>query len=564
MPNNILQGTDGVVPLLSTPGFWRMWGLPNVYVGTVGQNKWVPNVADYILDPDTFTVYKVTAVDPTTLIPTYIQINLANSNYSLSLADVLFGVGPGTPADTYRVYLDTSVIPHTLAVDMRMKVAGSSASYARIFRGSDLSGTGQVISQVFDNSGNFLTDHVPLELVGIDNTTNYSIKTVAVCNCNIAMQDAEIVTIVIYSSNGTVLSKRQCLVENTSFIRSLNSSQKYVTGVSLITPFLSTTDANTIRMPINLPLNSLNLQGLVSYSDGSSVILPVDGSKFRVFGLDQFVASMVGQNFPIVLNYILGSNEVGYGVTSNGTLSSDGKTFNTTYNLITTTVNAAYNVKLFGYPVWSGNPGTGYTMRWFLFNLDRNVYFDVTSQVNYSTNTGPFNPTLYGVIQSKDMTINLANVSGTFQPYTYSQMVNIVLQEAPNGMTTPWLMSNDNIPSHTAYGANLLATTSSLTNNVINVSCGKTTLTDWLNAVYYSTYPLVNPVTETVPPVPTHFEIIQGNLSTEFTIDQYINPSLSVAAQPHQYDTVFIKFIKRNSTGDLQLSVAAMLVGSLT
>ena len=131
-------------------------------------------------------------------------------------------------------------------------------------------------------------------------------------------------------------------------------------------------------------------------------------------------------------------------------------------------------------------------------------------------------------------------------------------------MTTPWLMSNDNIPSHTAYGANLLATTSSLTNNVINVSCGKTTLTDWLNAVYYSTYPLVNPVTETVPPVPTHFEIIQGNLSTEFTIDQYINPSLSVAAQPHQYDTVFIKFIKRNSTSDLQLSVAAMLVGSLT
>jgi hypothetical protein len=204
------------------------------------------------------------------------------------------------------------VTPHVLAVDIRLKVAGTMASYAKIFKGSDLTESGNVISRVYDSNGNFISENIPLELVAIDSHNNYSIKTIKVCHTNEHLLDGEIVTAVIYGDNGHVVSKRQLLVENTSFIRSVDASAKYISHISVESAFISPTFDHIIEFPLNIPLNALNLMGVVHYSDGSTLKLPVDGSKFRMFGLEQYVSSIVGQTVDLVLSYALAPNEIAY------------------------------------------------------------------------------------------------------------------------------------------------------------------------------------------------------------------------------------------------------------
>jgi hypothetical protein len=232
--------------------------------------------------------------------------------------------------------------------------------------------------------------------------------------------DGEIVTAVVYSDTGHVVSKRQLLVENTSFIRSLNVSQKYVSHISLECPFLSQSVDNTIEFPLNVPLNALNMMGVVHYSDGSTLKLPVNGSKFTMHGVDQYVSSIVGQRVDLVLSYALSDNEVAYANTN-----VNGRYVTEAYFLLTTNPNNSYSIKLFGYPYFI-DENNGYQMRWWLFNLDRNISFEVTPFVRFSENTGPYDPKGYGYLQRKSVSLNLRDVSAAFKPFIHTQLVDIV------------------------------------------------------------------------------------------------------------------------------------------
>ncbi len=550
----VVVGNDGVAPIYQPNGRWCWWSINEIYMGpnSPGQNKYVPKVNDYVIDPSVYVVYVVEAVDPVALTSTLVEIMPPFIATEFTPPDVLFGVGPGTQSDTYRVYLDTSVTPYILAVDIRLRVAGTKASYCKIFLGSVVDNTGTVISMVYDNSGNFVSQNVPLELVGIDNVTNYSIKTVSVCNTNLEIIDGEIVTAVIYDDQGNVVSKRQLLVENTSFIRSVNVSQKYVTGIALKSPFLSAIAPSTIDFPLNLPINALNLTGIVNYSDGSSLEMPVDGTKFSIIGLGQYVSTIVGQVLPLVLSYQLGPEEVAYGAVNLNT-----RYVTEPYNIQTIDADNSYSVKIYGYPEWGG--ANGYSMRWYLFNLDRNIFFDVTPYVTFSQNTGTFNPTQYGYLQRKAVQLNLSQVSGTFNPYIATQLLDISLLEAPNGLTTPWTVSQVSGSDIPAYGNNLVATiTSSTGNTLVNISAGITDFNTWLQQVYNQTFPLLN-ANETTPPAPTHFALMYMGNEVIYPIANW-NQSLAVSGAFTNYSNVYIRFINRTASGDQQLSIAGMLI----
>lgn len=553
MPNNTLglMGTDGIVPVYNPEGRWCYWSISEIWTGEQGANRYVPKVNDYVIDPATYTTWIVDHLDPITLIPTLRIIRPANMSFSFSETDVLFGVGPGTQSDTYRVYIDQSVTPHVLAVDNRLRIAGSMASYVKIFKGSDLSETGNVVSKVYDSNGNYISQAVPLELVAIDNHVNYSIKTVKVCHTTEELTDGEIVTAVVYSDTGHVVSKRQLLVENTSFIRSLNVSQKYVSHISLECPFLSQSLENTIEFPLNVPLNALNMMGVVHYSDGSTLRLPVNGSKFTMHGVDQYVSSIVGQRVDLVLSYALSDNEVAYANTN-----VSGRYVTEAYFLLTTNPNNSYSVKLFGYPYFI-DENNGYQMRWWLFNLDRNISFEVTPFVRFSENTGPYDPKGYGYLQRKSVSLNLRDVSAAFKPFIHTQLVDIVLNGPPTSDNNPWSVSHESISTRSPFGTGLYA--KRIGNNLVNISSGFTDFLQWKDHFYKQTYPLVNNRTELVPPNPSHFVINYEGIDTEYEIDDW-NLDLNVSSAVLIYKTVSIKFIKRTSTGDIQLSIAATVI----
>lgn len=544
-------GTDGEIPVYEPDGRWCMWDIKEIYRGLSADNLFVPKVRDYVIDPETFTTYIVDDLDPITLIPTLREIRPANMSYSFSETDVLFGVGPGTQADTYRVYLDTTVMPHVLAVDVRLRVAGAMTSYAKIFKGSAVGGTGEVISKTFDSSGQYVSDSVGLELAAIDSHVNHSIKVVNVCHCTVGLTDGEVVTIVFYNDAGHVVSKRQLLVENTSFIRGVNRGLKYITHISMDSAFMSPTLDKTIEYPLNVPVNALNLMGTVHYSNGESLKLPVDGTKFRLMGLEQYVSSIVGQKMDLVLSYALSANETAFaGVGVNGNYITE------PYSLMTVNPNNSYTVKLFGYPVWM-DASNGYQMRWFLFNLDRNVFFDVTQRVNYSQNSGPYDPKAYGYMQRKNVSLNLRDVSGVFKPFMHVQTVEIVLNGEPQPDTTSWTMSHESNATRPAFGRDLFAKRKAL--SVLNLSSDIITQDQWLTRVYKETFPLVNPNTEIEPIAPTHFVVTFNNASTEYPLSDW-NQDITVPGTIVAYQTVFIRFVKRTSTGDQLLAMSAMIV----
>jgi hypothetical protein len=426
------------------------------------------------------------------------------------------------------------------------------ASYAKIFKGADVSNQGHVISKVYDSSGNFISENVPLEMVAIDSHNNYSIKTVAVCHCLEDLVDGEIATVVIYNDQGHVVSKRQLLVENTAFIRSVNVSQKYVSHISIESAFLSPTEENTIRFPLNIPLNALNVMGIVHYSDGSTLRLPVDGAKFRLFGIEQYVSSIIGQQVELVLSYALAPNEVSY-----AGVSGDGHYVTEPYHLVTVNPNNSYSVKLFGYPIWISE-AEGYIMKWWLFNLDRNVYFDVTPYVNFSSNTGAFNPKGYGYLQRKSVNINLRDISGAFQSFIHVQLVDIVLQAQPDNSIsqTTWTVSHESMDTRPSFGLELYA--KRISANTINISSGIDTEANWLERMYLQTYPLLDRTAELTVPGPTHFIVSYNGQDAEYGIGQW-NQSILLASDPVMFNTVTVRFIRRTASGDMQLSIAALI-----
>ena len=544
-------GSDGIVPVHEPNDRWRTWAKHQVWDGTTGTRKWVPNVLDFVIDVDTYTTYIVDSLDPVTLIPILREIRPNGMVFSFSENDILFGTGAGTQESNYRLYVDKSVMPYVMAVDVRCIIPGSQSHKAKIFKGSDLAGSGKVISKVFDSSGVLVSEAVNLEVVSIDSHMNYTAKTVRVCHTTENIIDGDIVTLVIYSDAGHVVLKRQLKVEITSFIRSVDVSHKYITAISCRTAFMSPTDDHLIEFPLNVPVNALNLIGRVNYSDGSHVDLPVDGEHFSMHGLNSFVSSIPGQHINLVLNYKLGAGELAY-----SGVSTDGYYITEPYTLRSVNPNNSYAVKLFGYPYFI-SPAVGYEMRWWLFNLDRNIYFDVTPYVQFNSTTGPFNPKGYGYLQRKSISLNLQDVSGSFRPFVHTQVVDITLNSVPGDSPNEWTVSHEVVPGRTPYGLGVRATKPATTS--VNISCGLTVFNEWKELLYKNIYPIINPVLETEAPEPTHFVISYASSEVEFPINNW-NLPLNIGVNVPYNQNIAVRFLKRTSNGDLQLGIAVLLV----
>lgn len=552
MPVNTdsIVGSDGLTPVYDPDARWCIWELNEIWQGASGK-KYVPKVGDYVIEKNEYITYIVDSINPVTLIPVLREIKNNTSSGVFTSSDMLFGTGASASPDTYRIYVDKSTTPYTMAIDSRLKVYGSMTSYCKIFKGADLGGTGQVVSMMFGPSGNFSTNNVPLELVAIDNHTNYHIKTVQPCKTTIELEDGELLTAVIYSDNGHVVSKRQLLVENTAFIRSIDVSTKYVTHISLKSPFISATNDNLIEFPVNVPTNALNLIGVVHYSDGTKLELPVDGGKFKMLGIAQYVSAIVGQELNVVLSYSLSPGEVAYtGVVSSGHYITEA------YTLRTINPNYSYSVKLYAYPEWVDETN-GYRLKWWLFNLDRNVKFDVTEHVQFNPATGSYNPKDYGVTQRKSVAINLKNVSAAFKNFLHTQLVDISLYGKPVDTTTAWTVSHESTIARPNYGLELNA--KQVSSYVMNISSGITDQEEWLERVYRQTFPLVDITRELQAPTPTHLQITYSGEMVEVPLSVWAS-NLTFVNSLSIYKNVYITFIRRSGAEVTYLSQAAMIL----
>lgn len=545
-PNII--GSDGVVPKYDEEGRWTIFNIDEIYLGGTAAGKYVPKVNDYVRDVVNKKTYIVTALS-NLWIPTLQDIDSGEGG--VLEEDLIIGPSAGRQSETYRVYVDSSTLPATLCVDARLKVAGSMSSYARIFRGTDLSATGEVVSVIYSN-GVYLDDKIPLELVAYDSHDNHSIKCVPPAFTKRTIKDGELLTLVIYSQTDKVISKKVLMAENTSFIRSVSANQKYISHLSIKTPFLDVTDNRVIKYPINVPVGSLNIYGNVHYSNGEIKSLPVDGTKFRLLGLESFVATIVGQEIPLVLSYRLDTDEAAYGA-----ISSDGKYITEPFTLLTQVENNVFTPKLYAFPEWKQSLNA-YILRWFLMDLRRDIMIDVTSFVRFNESSDVWEGARYNNIQNLSVRINLKDVSEAFPDYIHTQTMFIILRN--NNITDGTKFEIGFDPNQqNLFGQNLQALTTMVNQNLwkVDIRSNIGSFNLWLEAMYYNTKPLFNVRKEIKAPIPTHFAIVLDGARTEYPIESW-DKELTTNSNLDFHSNIYIEFLKVDGTNKMKLSVAGL------
>lgn len=552
-----INSTDGKTPIYDPDIYHRLWYMGDIWLGSgEAEGKYVVKKNDlvYDLNGGAITLYRVVSVDDETFEPTFKEalVNTDNLSETISNSDILFGVNSSSQADTYRIYLDNTTTPYTLCVDQRLQVNGTMTSYAKIFKGGL---EGETISKLFDNSGNYISDAIPLEKVAINNHDNYAIKSIPPCKCTHDLADGEVVTVVLYSDDGGIVSKRQLLVENTSFIRRLNTSTKYITHISLDSILLNPYDDRMIDYPINLPVNSFNMIGKVHYSDGSTISLPIDGNKFTLAGLNDFVATIIGQKVNLVLMYTLGKDEVSF-----NTVVGEHNVITEPYSLKVIDPDDEMSVKLFCYPVWV-NENLGYTLRFYMYTQDRSLWYDVTDYVNFSDQTGEVDGTLYGYRQQKTVYVNMKDVSDSYKPYIHVQNIDVVLMRKPNGRETMWKVKSDTNTGK--YFFDMVAIKSSDINTgvwYVNIKNNKETVKEWLDAIYGIQEPMFNEAIENTYPEPTHFYLTVDDEIRKYEVQKDWDKNLELIHEPTLYSNVKIRFTRELGGNVLHLALVEIPV----
>lgn len=553
---SITAPDDGEVVIYNPEGRWTNYALRETYTGTTGKGKYVPKIRDWVTDDDTGEVYRTVDVDLTTLIPRLVKIKNPNIGPDVTDEDLLIGVGPGTYADTYLAYLDKSTRPYTLAVDQRLYTKGPDATKAVIYRGSTTDGTWHPISCVFDANNTLISNELQLVLTKSSDVTNYNERAVPVCYTTDDMPDNEVITVYFYSDNGLLVSKRQLLVMNTAFIRRPDESLRYVTHVELRTPFLSSSDPHRVNYPINVPVRGFNMLGVVHYSDGTELELPVDNRRFSIMGLSDFVATVPNQEIPVILKYTLAADEQAIDAGEN-----DGEFFKTAvYTFVTQRAEGAYVVKLYGYPRWLQDSAR-YTIDWFLGNMERGMIYDVSPYVRFNENSPPFLPDSYGVAQRLSVSLDLAKINGTYKSYMHTQVIDVVLRRpGSDRLGTRWevgfepgqnpMYGRDNVVMMQDINANL---------KILNMRMGEKTLDSWLDRIFYLTKPVYDPSEEARAPIPNMFNLIINGTKFEYSISNW-GDDLTYNGSLKDADNVYVEFFKRTPESDVMLGISGIPV----
>jgi len=541
-----IVGVDGHTPIYQPDARWTMWSIHEIYRGETGKNKYIPKLRDYVIEPETGATWIVTDLNNVTFIPELSPISMKNE---ISVDELL-----SSTADNYRVYYDKSITPFTLTVDGFMRTYSSTASFARIYKGPFIDPT-KIISRRYDNNGNFVGHDIPLQLVSFNSQQNYAIKSIPTCNTDVTLTDGEQCTVVIFDTGGKVITKSSCIVDETTFVAQAYAEQKYITNIFIKSVFITDTNSDEINYPVNLPIPSFNPIGVVQYNDGSQVEYPVDGDKFRLYGLDQFVSTIVGHKVPLVLSYRLDSSE-----SALATIESDNYYVTRPYKLVVSNPNRSYNVKLFVYPVWT-DAINGYTYKAFLMNLDRNILYDVTNVIALAANSATFNPLAYGITQRLTFTVDLANVSGIYNHFLHVQTVDIILRGPANdpSVTNVWEVGSQVPTSIPYFGTNLRAERDGITSTKITIGNNLDTVEQFITKLYRTTLPLFNPLTELEAPDPTHIEVRYLTESIIVPISDY-NQQFVFPNPIPAYANIDVVFLKETISGYLKLSIASLTV----
>lgn len=568
-------GSGGIAPgnepQRPNEGDWkRVWYIEQIYDPDVHPVKdmpkyIVPYEGELIIDTPNHKMWQVSHVDKnatwkSTLVPYFFMHEDPAPEYDL-FPKHEYGFLQGELA----LMIDYTNRPPYARVDAN--ATAPNAAYALLYKGSLIGEKGEVISASYSGM-DLINDQIGVSPVVFDNLEN---KTIMGCNAfSVKKNEAELpngtrCTLVFYDQGGTPIPPTYPVtVQHSAYLRDHQLSKKYVKSTELLSPwFTISTKPNTMYIPINLALKSVEFRARIHYSDGSSVEQPVNSfngdNGFVLHGLDQYKPTTPGQRSDaLVLTYVFKDNE-------QAMIAQPGapKHMSNQYEIVAVPAEGAYSPRMYAYPYWDN--AVGWKLRHFLTDLDRKYCRDITDKVVLNEASPVFQGKKFGEEQPMIFNLNMRDVAANYAPWAFVQHTTITLYNNNTAEGRKWdtrhsygkpPFNNMTIEYWESTGG---GTPTARFNGVGGVA-------DFLTKGYWAFEPMYDPRTEVKAPEPTHFDLVKldGTASTAQPIGNY--NALKIPGNVlNPGETLFIRWTRREASGAvLQLGVSAAVTKKIS
>lgn len=522
-----------------------------------GTGVYVPNVDDIIWG---FVLgwFRVSRVDYTLFEADLVLWEPPKNESDVGVSDVLLGIGPGYNSESWRVMIDSRAFPFRLDVDAKFRMYAVEAKEIRVFNGINTTASGEVISAYYTDAMDYVNEAIPLALVATRLFDNKAIKAPIMGYTTKKLEDGQLVTVVAYNVAGSPISYAKMLVHNTNLTRHPEEGMKRVKSIELISPYLSKSSPNTLDVPINATVATLAMRAKVTYIDGNFNIMDVvdetANGKFKLLGLKYWSPTLIGRPQDLDLVYQLSeSEEYSYlqGETANGMVRQ-------AYRIRGISVDPAFSLKVFAFPYWISSL-VGYGMQYWLYDLDRQVARQIPKgAIELDPGSAPIDGLNYTTVQHITIGVNLKAVDVEYGDHRHIQLIQIALLRDGGMAASNWKMKFSGNQAGW-YGDGLAAKVKAAGSGLstVNVGQGAADKAAWLALVYTAIEPLYDPQTELGGLDPTHFVITTKTRTFEVPVAQW-NRDLTFVNDLAEGETLYLKWLKRTSTGDLQLGVSGL------
>lgn len=534
----------------------RAWNIDETYLGPNSSPTQIHivNVNDIIYN---FAVglYRVTFVDEDFIptlepwIPPNIREETINDTLWANLTANRISIGN-------RVMVNTSDSPYVVNFNGQYIIYNRDAVSAKLFRGTNTTNTGVVISRVYDGTGTLVSDSIPLQNVYPDND---AIKRPSTTNIDVELNAGEVVTLVHYSVTGAPIWAEQFIVTLSNAIRPQTTATRYLTDISIVSDLIDETDPLVIRNELYTTLSTILMKCRLHYTDGSYVDIDFDGSKAVLYNLDNFNSSAAGPSTSVTAAYYPSSTEPAINLAGNSSIPMLFKT----YQLVNHTENADFALKLYVVPRYR-SVVEGYDLSFYLGNMAYDDIVDVTAHVDYALiNNNAFNGAAYGSTSVVQAVLRLDDViPGLYPDHVHVQRFSLTLNAPTLGDSDGWVIdyTNDSVEM---YGQGIVAWYNPAYRN-LNIKSGQIRLSDWLDVMYRRSKPIFDEELLSSAPEPTHFEIAYGGITTRYTVSDW-NSLISVPSQitAVNFSSMVLTWIRVDDGVDKYLSVTPMIIKTL-
>lgn len=558
----------------------RVYPLSRIYDPDVdgtdvsASGKIVPEVCSQIVDDTTGLhnqLYTVTAVDPetykVTMVPTAIVttedgqpdrvLSYGNDIYMLYYATVAITDSTGT-----IIHLTRLVIDNKLAF-----FGHHGAQYELIRTAAD--GTKTVVSQNFDTTNTPTGTRVPVVETAVP-----GVRKCVNCYSYATFEDGEQIALYIYDAAGILIATVQLITKEALILNELTDGSNPIVGFDIVANQMLDGE---IILYTHQNKDELALYPQITYADGTTQIVSIDGVSGFLYGLEDVSTEYSGATFTLTAKYYISDD------TPSTIAEGEGVRFlacNKTVRIVNTTKYSISKISVI--PVWQ-NDLKNWKLELYGYKENRRG-FAILSQV--ATIDG-FTPNAFNTTQQITLHTTQTPDSGVEEPYDQTVYLEVRDLDAESG-NYPWFLLKDDIndveeptygdntPPHIApviyYGPvtstdGTQVNTYRIPSELFKTTTSQTATEVFLENFYFNARPPVIDQ-ESAPPIPTHFTVrapVSGIaiLTNPRPVEEFSDP-LYLNANLDQYvnSTLVVEFWKQtdDSSYDLLYGVPVMVI----